>query len=98
MILIDHGQTTFNRVYSETRRNPGIRDPWVTALGGGKQRLARALCNLSHGRLGLRSLWSHIGSSIKAVTGLDVPNGAALQIDPTQPDHAAEPLHLPDTG
>jgi len=27
MILIRHGQTEFNRVYSETRRDPGIGDP-----------------------------------------------------------------------
>jgi broad specificity phosphatase PhoE len=33
MILIHHGQTEFNRVYSETRRDPGIRDPRLTALG-----------------------------------------------------------------
>lgn len=33
MILIRHGQTEFNRVYSETRRDPGIRDPQLTPVG-----------------------------------------------------------------
>src|SRR5215475_769814 len=33
MILIRHGQTEFNRVYSETQQDPGIRDPRLTALG-----------------------------------------------------------------
>jgi hypothetical protein len=65
---------------------------------GGKQRQSRKLCN----RIA-REAWCEIvvvthWSFIKAVAGLDVPNGAALQIDPTQPDRAAEPLYLPDTG
>jgi broad specificity phosphatase PhoE len=33
MILIRHGQTEFNRVFSVTRRDPGIRDPHLTDLG-----------------------------------------------------------------
>jgi broad specificity phosphatase PhoE len=33
VILIRHGQTEFNRVYSATRRDPGIRDPCLTENG-----------------------------------------------------------------
>jgi len=33
MILIRHGQTEFNRIFSVTRRDPGIRDPCLTDLG-----------------------------------------------------------------
>ena len=33
MILIRHGQTEFNRVFSATRCDPGIRDPELTAHG-----------------------------------------------------------------
>src|SRR6266700_8401357 len=33
VILIRHGQTEFNRVFSVTRRDPGIRDPHLTDLG-----------------------------------------------------------------
>jgi broad specificity phosphatase PhoE len=33
MILIRHGQTEFNRVFSATRQDPGIRDPHLTSLG-----------------------------------------------------------------
>jgi broad specificity phosphatase PhoE len=33
MILIRHGQTEFNRVFSATRRDPGIRDPDLTEAG-----------------------------------------------------------------
>jgi glucosyl-3-phosphoglycerate phosphatase len=33
VILIRHGQTEFNRVFSATRRDPGIRDPGLTDHG-----------------------------------------------------------------
>jgi len=33
MLLIRHGQSEFNVVYSATRRDPGIRDPRLTAEG-----------------------------------------------------------------
>ena len=33
MILIRHGQTEFNRIFSLTRQDPGIRDPELTELG-----------------------------------------------------------------
>jgi glucosyl-3-phosphoglycerate phosphatase len=47
-----------------------------------------------------REAWSRIADVthwgfIRAVTGLKVPNGAALRIDPTRPDRRAEPLFLP---
>lgn len=40
MILIRHGQTEFNRVFSATRCDPGIRDPDLTDHG---RRQARAI-------------------------------------------------------
>lgn len=33
MILLRHGQSEFNRHFSETRRDPGIADPPLTPLG-----------------------------------------------------------------
>ncbi|HTW25755.1 MAG TPA: histidine phosphatase family protein [Acetobacteraceae bacterium] len=33
MILLRHGQSEFNRHFSATRRDPGIRDPHLTDLG-----------------------------------------------------------------
>jgi hypothetical protein len=50
-----------------------------------------------------REAWSWIAVAthwgfIRAVTGIKVPNGAALRIDLTQPDRRAEPLFLPSTG
>jgi broad specificity phosphatase PhoE len=187
MILIRHGQTEFNRVYSETWRDPGICDPQLTALGRRQgaavaqalravnpRRLiaspyTRALetaeiiavnlglpifvealiaerfaftCDIGSRLAALRARWPDIAFDhlpdpwwplqeesfealsrrseifctriareawsgiavvthwgfIKAVTGLSVPNGAAVRIDLTRPDRAAEPLYFPDTG
>ena len=186
MILIRHGQTEFNRVYSEIRRDPGIRDPQLTAIGRSQAAaVAQAVEAMNPSRLitspytraletaeiiaadlGLlicvealiaerfaltcdigsplvtlqarwpdiafdhlpdpwwplreesvealsrrskifcsriaREAWSRIAvvthwGFIRAVTGLKVPNGAALRIDPNRPDHRAEPLFLPGT-
>ncbi|HEV2303598.1 MAG TPA: histidine phosphatase family protein [Stellaceae bacterium] len=47
MILIRHGQTEFNRVFSLTRQDPGIRDPDLTAAGRRQAAaLAQALARL----------------------------------------------------
>jgi glucosyl-3-phosphoglycerate phosphatase len=52
MILIRHGQTEFNRVYSETGRDPGIRDPQLTAVVRSQAAaVAEALGAMNPGRL-----------------------------------------------
>ena len=44
MILLRHGQSEFNLHFTHTRRDPGIRDPKLTALGWAQAREAgRAL-------------------------------------------------------
>jgi glucosyl-3-phosphoglycerate phosphatase len=44
MILLRHGQSEFNVVFSATRRDPGIRDPRLTPLGQAQaERAAEAL-------------------------------------------------------
>lgn len=186
MILIRHGQTEFNRVFSATRRDPGIRDPHLTeegrrqaaeaarALARHGQRVRRLIaspyrraletatiiaaprgwpiaieagvaerfcytCDIGSPLQELRALWpdlvfDHLADPwwpeaeeseaviaarsrafrrlmaaeawhevavvthwgfIRALTGLSVPNGAVLRIDPTRPDCAAEPLFTP---
>jgi broad specificity phosphatase PhoE len=40
MLLIRHGQSEFNVVYSVTRQDPGIRDPGLTATGRAQARAA----------------------------------------------------------
>ena len=52
MLLIRHGQTEFNRVFSVTRRDPGIRDPHLTDYGRRQaQAVARVLPSFNLGRL-----------------------------------------------
>jgi broad specificity phosphatase PhoE len=185
MILIRHGQTEFNRVFSVTRRDPGIRDPHLTDHGRRQAAaVARALRPLSLARLiaspyaraletasiiaedlalpitvdmmiaerfcfvcdigsplaELRARWPDLAFDhlpdpwwpqaeeteeaisrrserfrcwiageawseialvthwgfIRAFTGLQVPNGAVLRIDPIRPDRAPEMVFVPD--
>jgi glucosyl-3-phosphoglycerate phosphatase len=185
VILIRHGQTEFNRVFSVTRRDPGIRDPHLTELGERQAAaVARILRPLNLGRLiaspyvraletativaghldlpitidaliaerfcfvcdigsplaELRARWPDLAFDhlpdpwwpqveeteetiserskrfrdriasegwseialvthwgfIRALTGLTVPNGAVLRIDPTRPDRKAEMVFVPD--
>lgn len=35
---------------------------------------------------------------IRALTGLKVPNGAVLRVDPTRPDQEPDLLFVPDAG
>jgi len=187
VILIRHGQTEFNRVFSATRRDPGIRDPDLTDYGRHQaQAVARALRPLRPGRLisspytraletagiiadqlglpitvealiaerfcftcdigsplaELRARWPSVGFDhlddpwwpkteemeeviwrrsqifrqrisaeawleaavvthwgfIRALTGLTVPNGAVLRIDPTRPDYEPELIFSGDYG
>ena len=185
MILIRHGQTEFNRVFSATRRDPGIRDPHLTdhgrrqalevagALGPHNlSRLfaspyARALetagiiaeqlripitvepliaerfsftCDIGSPLAELRARWPDLAFDhlpdpwwphaeeteeaisqrslhfrrriagepwtqigvvthwgfIRALTGMMVPNGTALRVDPTQPNCEPELIFMPD--
>lgn len=187
MILIRHGQTEFNRVFSTSRRDPGIRDPPLTELGRRQAKaLTRALLPLNLNRLvsspyaraletagiiaaelkltivveplvaerfsficdigsplaELRARWPDLAFDhlpdpwwpnleeteevisqrsrtfrqrlagelssqtgvvthwgfIRALTGLTVPNGAVLRIDPTQPETEPELLFVPNEG
>lgn len=187
MILIRHGQTEFNRVFSTTRRDPGIRDPCLTNCGQRQaQAVARAVrpfglsriivspyvraletatiiaeqlriaitvealiaerfsftCDIGSPLNELRDRWpdlafdhlpdpwwpqreeteelicqrsesfrqriarepwSQIGvvthwGFIRALTGLKVPNGAVLRIDPTRPERQSELVFAPDPG
>ena len=47
MILIRHGQTEFNRVFSVSRRDPGIRDPALTDRGRRQAQAVPGLCRPS---------------------------------------------------
>jgi broad specificity phosphatase PhoE len=148
VILIRHGQTEFNRVFSTTRRDLGIRDPHLTDQGrrqvqavarvSGSFNLARLItspyaraletaaiiaehlsvpitvdpliaerfsftCDIGSPLTELRAgcpdlAFDHLPDPwwpIRALTGLKVPNGAVLWIEPTQPDREPELLFVP---
>lgn len=184
MILIRHGQTEFNRVFSATQRDPGIRDPHLTDLGRRQAQAAgevlrslnlsrlitspyvRALetagiiaellnlpitvepliaerfcftCDIGSPLDDLRARWPEIGFDhledpwwprieetdevirqrsesfrrwvvseawpqiaivthwgfIRALTGLKVPNGTVLRVDPTRPQPDPQVVFLP---
>jgi len=49
MILLRHGQSVFNLLFSQTRRDPGIEDPELTALG--HEQAAKAAAELAGARI-----------------------------------------------
>ncbi len=49
-----------------------------------------------------KDVWSDIAvvshwGFIRALTGLKVPNGSVLRVDPTRPDREAEMVLIPET-
>jgi glucosyl-3-phosphoglycerate phosphatase len=187
VILIRHGQTEFNRVFSATRCDPGIRDPVLTPHG--RRQASEVACALQGVRLSrlitspyiraletaeilaahlnlpvtidtlvaerfcftcdigspvaeLRARWPAVAFDrlrdpwwpqaeetaemiclrsrlfrrqvlsenwretavvthwgfIRALTGLTVPNGIILRIDPARPNHQPEMVFMADTG
>jgi glucosyl-3-phosphoglycerate phosphatase len=186
VILIRHGQTEFNRLFSVTRQDPGIRDPHLTDLGRHQAaavarvlrplRLMRLIaspyiraletaasiaehldlsitvepliaerfcfaCDIGSPLDELRARWPNLAFDhlpdpwwpqaeetiaaisrrserfrrriineawpeialvthwgfIRALTGLTVPNGVVLRVDPTRSDCAPEMLFVPDS-
>lgn len=186
MILIRHGQTEFNRLFSVMRRDPGIRDPHLTDVGRHQAaavarvlrplRLMRLIaspymraletagiiaehlalpitvepliaerfcfaCDIGSPLDELRAGWPSLAFDhlpdpwwpqaeesvaaisrrserfrrwiineawpeialvthwgfIRALTGLTVPNGAVLRVDPTRSDCAPEMVFVPDS-
>ncbi len=86
MILVRHGQSEFNVVFSVTRRDPGIRDPRLTAEGR-RQAEAAADALVGHGiRRLIASPYSRALETAEIVARrLDVP----ISVEPLVGERAA---------
>ncbi len=91
MILVRHGQTEFNRVYAETRRDPGIEDPELTAEGRRQaEAAADALARPWPGRPPVRRLlaspYTRTLQTAAIIAGrLDLP----ITVEPLVREHAS---------
>ncbi len=74
MILIRHGQTIFNVVYSLTRRDPGVPDPLLTARGRRQARdIAAALAARGVDRIVVSPYRRALQTADEAARALGVP-------------------------
>lgn len=86
MILLRHGQSEFNVVYSVTRKDPGIRDPRLTEEG---RRQAAASAEALAG-LGLkRILASPYTRALETATIIAETLGLPIAVDPVVGERAA---------
>jgi len=86
MLLVRHGESEWNRLFSKTRRDPGIRDPRLTETG--REQAAAAAVELR--RRGVqRILASPYRRALETATIiadlLDVP----VEVEPLAGEHAA---------
>jgi broad specificity phosphatase PhoE len=86
MILIRHGQSEFNVVYSATRVDPGIRDPRLTEEG--RRQATRAADALAQTRIS-RLICSPYWRAIETAEIIAERLGLALEVDPIVGERAA---------
>ncbi len=86
MLLIRHGQSEFNVVYSLTRVDPGIPDPRLTELGKA-QALEAAAARASHGvRRLIASPYTRALETARIIAG---ELGVSISVDPLVGERAA---------
>ncbi len=74
MILLRHGESEFNRHFSATKRDPGIRDPALTERGRGQaEAAAAALAGLSIARIVVSPYRRALETAAPLAASLDVP-------------------------
>src|SRR6202795_1661907 len=86
MILVRHGQSEFNVVYSATRRDPGIRDPRLTEEG---RRQAKAAGEALAGAGLARLICSPYSRAIETAEIIAEVLDLALAIEPMVGERAA---------
>ena len=86
MILVRHGQSEFNVVYGETRRDPGIRDPKLTPLGLRQaQHTAAALSDAPIKRVICSPYWRALQTAEIVAAEFELP----FEINPAVGERAA---------
>ncbi len=86
MILIRHGQSAFNVVYGQTRRDPGIPDPALTDEG---RRQAAALAETLRGQRVARLVASPYTRALETATIIAEALALPVAIDPVVRERAA---------
>lgn len=81
MILVRHGQSEFNVVFSETRRDPGIVDPRITALGRDQAQAAAVAIEAAIDRIE-RIVSSPYTRALETAAVLSATLRAPIQVDP----------------
>jgi len=84
MILLRHGQSEFNVVYSRTRVDPGIPDPRLTE--DGRRQAADAAAKLERHRLE-RLICSPYTRALETATIVATALGLAVEIEPLVREH-----------
>ena len=84
MIVLRHGQSQFNAVFTATRRDPGIKDPGLTPLGAQQaDGAADALANLGVERI----LVSPYTRALQTAAAIARRTGLALEVTDLVREH-----------
>jgi broad specificity phosphatase PhoE len=86
MLLVRHGQSEFNVVFSVTRRDPGIRDPLLTELGHAQ---AEAAAEALVGRGVERLIASPYTRALQTAAPIARRLGLTIEVDPIVGERAA---------
>ncbi len=86
MLLVRHGQSEFNVVFSVTRRDPGIRDPRLTELGLTQ---AEAAAEALVGRGVERLIASPYTRALETARPIALRLGLPIEVDPLVGERAA---------
>ena len=86
MMMVRHGQSEFNVIYAQTRKDPGIRDPKLTDLGKQQARdAAKTLRLFELTRIVASPFWRTLETAELIAEELDLP----VTVNPVVHEHAA---------
>lgn len=96
MILVRHGESEFNVVFAKTRKDPGIRDPALTARGRAQIEAAASIVRqaVADGRVDadLRPRWIMASPYRRTLQSAEILSrilGLPIHVEPIVREHAA---------